>query len=152
MSIKLKEIIHMQTMATLAITPSGKKYWFHIEHSYSQGPALMEMTEEKLQVLEATIISVGAYEGGGPVFHVTDPKIQEKPITVQETTEISSEIIYIHQEKYAYALKPTSEMTKAVKEAYGIHVIERLPKSMYSMRVEHLSIEPSTGAIEAHIE
>lgn len=43
-------------------------------------------------------------------------------------------------------------MTKAVKEAYGIHVIERLPKSMYSMRVEHLSIEPSTGAIEAHIE
>ena len=152
MSIKLKEIIHMQTMATLAITPSGKKYWFHIEHSYSQGPALMEMTEEKLQVLEATIINIETYEGGGPVFHVTEPKMQEKPITVKETTEISKEIIYIYHEKYAYALKPTSEMTKAVKEAYGIHIIERLPKSMYSMRVEHLSIEPSTGAIEAHIE
>lgn len=152
MSIKLKEIIHMQTMATLAITPSGKKYWFHLEHSYSQGPALMEMTEEKLQVLEATIISIETYEGGGPVFHVTEPKMQEKPLTVQETTEISAEIIYIHQEKYAYALKPTSEMTKAVKEAYGIHIIERLPKLMYSKRVEHLSIEPLTGVIEAHIE
>ena len=152
MAIKLKELIDMQTMSTLAITPSGKKYWFNIEHSYSQGTAFMEMTEEKIQVLEATIISIEVNEGGVPVFYITEPNVQEKTITVEETTKISSEIIYIYKEKYAYALNPSSEMIKSVKETYGINVIEMLPTSMYSMQIENLSVEPTTGTIEAYIE
>ena len=152
MAIKLKELIYMQTMSTLAITPSGKKYWFNIEHSYSQEPAFMEMTEEKISALEATIISIEVNEDGVPVFYITEPNVQEKTITVEETTKISSEIIYIYQEKYAYALNPSSEMIKSVKETYGINVIEMLPTSMYSMQIENLSVEPTTGAIEAYIE
>lgn len=152
MSIKLKELIYMQTMSTLAITPSGKKYWFNIEHSYSQGTAFMEMTEEKIQVLEATIIRMCVHESGGTVFYIAEPEIKEKTITVEETTKISSEIIYIYQEKYAYALNPSSEMTKSVKETYGINIIETLPTSMYGMQIEHLSVEPTTGTIEAHIK
>lgn len=152
MAIKLKELIYMQTMSPLAITPSGKKYWFNIEHSYSQEPAFMEMTEEKISALEATIISIEVNEGGAPVFYITEPNVQEKTITVEETTKISSEIIYIYQEKYAYALNPSSEMIKSVKETYGINVIEMLPTSMYSMQIEHLSVEPTTGTIEAYIE
>lgn len=78
MTIKLKELIYMQTMSTLAITPSGKKYWFNIEHSYSQEPAFMEMTEEKISALEATIISIEVNEGGVPVFYITEPNVQKK--------------------------------------------------------------------------
>lgn len=152
MTIKLKELIYMQTMSTLAITPSGKKYWFNIEHSYSQEPAFMEMTEEKISALEATIISIEVNEGGVPVFYITEPNVQKKTITVEETTKISSEIIYIYKEKYAYALNPSSEMIKSVKETYSINVIEILPTSMYSMQIEHLAVEPTTGTIEAHIE
>lgn len=152
MAIKLKELIYMQTMSTLAITPSGKKYWFNIEHSYSQEPAFMEMTEEKISALEATIISIEVNEDGVPVFYITEPNVQEKTITVEETTKISSEIIYIYKEKYAYALNPSSEMIKSVKETYSINVIEILPTSMYSMQIEHLAVEPTTGTIEAHIE
>ena len=152
MAIKLKELIYMQTMSTLAITPSGKKYWFNIEHSYSQEPAFMEMTEEKISALEATIISIEVNEGGVPVFYITEPNVQKKTITVEETTKISSEIIYIYKEKYAYALNPSSEMIKSVKETYSINVIEILPTSMYSMQIEHLAVEPTTGTIEAHIE
>lgn len=152
MTIKLKELIYMQTMSTLAITPSGKKYWFNIEHSYSQEPAFMEMTEEKISALEATIISIEVNEGGVSVFYITEPNVQKKTITVEETTKISSEIIYIYKEKYAYALNPSSEMIKSVKETYSINVIEILPTSMYSMQIEHLAVEPTTGTIEAHIE
>lgn len=152
MAIKLKELIYMQTMSSLAITPSGKKYWFNIEHSYSQEPAFMEMTEEKISALEATIISIEVNEDGVPVFYITEPNVQEKTITVEETTKISSEIIYIYKEKYAYALNPSSEMIKSVKETYSINVIEILPTSMYSMQIEHLAVEPTTGTIEAHIE
>lgn len=152
MAIKLKELIYMQTMSTLAITPSGKKYWFNIEHSYSQEPAFIEMTEEKISALEATIISIEVNEDGVPVFYITEPNVQEKTITVAETTKISSEIIYIYKEKYAYALNPSSEMNKSVKETYGINIIEMLPTSMYSMQIENLSVEPTTGTIEAYIE
>lgn len=77
MSIKLKEPIYMQTKSTLAITPSGKKYWFNIEHSYSQGTAFMKMTEEKMQVLEVTIIRMFLHESGGTVFYITEPEIQK---------------------------------------------------------------------------
>ena len=77
---------------------------------------------------------------------------KKKTITVEETTKISSEIIYIYKEKYAYALNPSSEMIKSVKETYSINVIEILPTSMYSMQIEHLAVEPTTGTIEAHIE
>ena len=112
----------------------------------------MEMTEEKIQVLEATIIRMCVHESGGTVFYIAEPEIKEKTITVEETTKISSEIIYIYQEKYAYAFNPSSEMTKSVKETYGINIIEMLPTSMYGMQIEHLSVEPTTGTIEAHIE
>ena len=43
-------------------------------------------------------------------------------------------------------------MTKSVKETYGINIIEMLPTSMYGMQIEHLSVEPTTGTIEAYIE
>lgn len=42
-------------------------------------------------------------------------------------------------------------MIKSVKETYSINVIEILPTSMYSMQIEHLAVEPTTGTIEAHI-
>lgn len=50
-----------------------RKNWFNIEHSYSQGTAFMEMTEEKMQVLEATIIRMFVHESGGTVFYITEP-------------------------------------------------------------------------------
>ena len=152
MSIKLKEVIYMQTMATLIITPSKKEYWFYIDHSYTKGSALMEMTEEKIQILESTIISMETHEAGGAVFYVTEPETQEKAITIKETTKFSSEIVYIYQEQFAYSVKPSEKMKMSIKKEFGINVIEVLPKSMYSMEIEHLSVNPTTNVIEAYIK
>lgn len=37
----------------------------------------MEMTEETMQVLEATIIRMFVHESGATVFYITEPEIQE---------------------------------------------------------------------------
>lgn len=154
MSIKLKDVIHMQSAPTLVITPSKKEYWFYIDHSYAQGPAIMDMTAEKSQVLEAEIISMGTHDGGGhgAVFYITEPEIKEQSITVEDATKLSSDIIYIYKEERAYATKPSDEMKKSVQKDFGIDDVEVLPESMYSLFIDHLSVDPVTGAIEAYLE
>lgn len=154
MSIKLKDVIHMQTMSTLVITPSGKKYWFYVDLEYTKGKAIMDITTEKLQVLETEIINMETYNAGchGAVFHVTEPEIKEKSITIEDATKLSSDIIYIYQEKFAYATKPSDKMKKSVKDGFDIDVVEVLPKSMYSMHIDHLSVDPVTGTIEAYLK
>lgn len=154
MSIKLKDIIYMQKMQSLVITPSGKEYRFYTDHTCPQGSVITEMTEEKSQVLEAEIIRMETHDtfGFGAVFYITEPKKQPNTFTVEESTKISSEIIYIYQEKFAYALKPSEKMKKSVKEDFDIYTVEILPKSMYAMEVSHLSVDPITGMIEAYLD
>lgn len=154
MSIKLKDVISMQTTESLVITPSGKTYWFYIDHAYAKGPVFMDMTDEKMQVLETEIISMGIHEcgGHGAIFYIKEPEIKEKAITVEDATKLSSEIIYIYQEKFAYASKPTDEMKKSVKDDFDIDTVEILPESMYSMHIDRLSVDPITGAIEAYLK
>ena len=154
MSIKLKDVIHMQKMSTLVITPSGKEYWFYTDDSYSPGPALTELTDEEMQVLEATIIKIESRDWGihGTVFYITEPEIKEKSITIEDATKLSSDIIYIYKEKRAYATKPTDKMKKSVQDDFGIDIVEVLPKSMYSIHIDHLSVDPVKGAIEAYLK
>ena len=54
MSIKLKDVIHMQKMSTLVITPSGKEYYFYTENSYGPCPTLTDLSDEEMQVLKGT--------------------------------------------------------------------------------------------------
>lgn len=154
MSIKLKDVISMQQSPSLVITPSGKEYRFYVDHSYAPGSAIMDVTREKLQLLETTIISMGTYDeaGRGAVFYVTEPEIKETSITVEDATKLSSDVIFIYQEKRAYATKPTDEMRKSVKDDFDIDDVEVLPESMYSMYIHHLSVDPVTGAIEAYLK
>lgn len=154
MSIKLKDVISMQASPSLVITPSGREYRFYVDHSYAPGSAIMDVTREKLQLLETTIISMGTYDeaGRGAVFYVTEPEIKETSITVEDATKMSSDVIFIYQEKRAYATKPTDEMRKSVKDDFDIEEVEVLPESMYSMYIHHLSVDPVTGAIEAYLK
>lgn len=154
MSIKLKDVIHMQKMSTLAITPSGKEYWFYTENSYTSGPTLMELTDEEMQILESTIIKMETYESGsyGAVFHITEPEIKEKSITVEDATKLSSDIIFIYQEKHSYATKPSEKMKQSVKNDFDIDDVEILPKSMYSMYIDQLTVDCITGSIEAYLK
>lgn len=153
MSIKLKDVIHMQKMSTLVITPSGKKYWFYTDDSYGPRPALTDLTDEEMQVLEATIIKMESRDCGvhGAVFYITEPEIKEKSITIEDATKLSSDIIFIYQEKHAYATKPTDKMKKSVKDGWDIDDVEVLPKSMYTMKIDHLSVDSSDGSIEAYL-
>lgn len=153
MSIKLKDIIHMQKMSTLVITPSGKEYWFYTDDSYGPRPALTDLTDEEMQVLEATIIKMESRDCGvhGAVFYITEPEIKEKSITIEDATKLSSDIIFIYQEKHAYATKPTDKMKKSVKDGWDIDDVEVLPKSMYTMKINHLSVDSSDGSIEAYL-
>lgn len=153
MSIKLKDIIHMQKMSTLVITPSGKEYWFYTDDSYGPRPALTDLTDEEMQVLEATIIKMESRDCGvhGAVFYITEPEIKEKSITIEDATKLSSDIIFIYQEKHAYATKPTDKMKKSVKDGWDIDDVEVLPKSMYTMKIDHLSVDSSDGSIEAYL-
>ena len=154
MSIKLKDIIHMQKMQSLVITPSGKEYRFYTDHTYPQGSVITEMTAEKAQILEAERIKMETHNtfGFGAVFYITEPETKPKTFTVEESTKISSEIIYVYQEKFAYALKPSEKMKKSVKEDFDIYTVEVLPKSMYAMEINHLSVDPITGMIEAYLD
>ena len=154
MSIKLKDVIHMQKMSTLVITPSGKEYWFYTDDSYGPRPALTDLTDEEMQVLEATIIKMESRDCGvhGAVFYITEPEIKEKSITIEDATKLSSDIIFIYQEKHAYATKPTNEMKKSVKDGWDIDDVEILPKSMYTMKIDHLSVDSSDGSIEAYLK
>lgn len=154
MSIKLKDVIHMQKMSTLVITPSGKEYWFYTDDSYGPRPALTDLTDEEMQVLEATIIKMESRDCGvhGAVFYITEPEIKEKSITIEDATKLSSDIIFIYQEKHAYATKPTNEMKKSVKDGWDIDDVEVLPKSMYTMKIDHLSVDSSDGSIEAYLK
>ena len=154
MSIKLKDVIHMQKMSTLVITPSGKEYWFYTDDSYGPRPALTDLTDEEMQVLEATIIKMESRDCGvhGAVFYITEPEIKEKSITIENATKLSSDIIFIYQEKHAYATKPTNEMKKSVKDGWDIDDVEVLPKSMYTMKIDHLSVDSSDGSIEAYLK
>ena len=43
-------------------------------------------------------------------------------------------------------------MKKSVKEDFDIYTVEVLPKSMYTMEVSHLSVDPITGMIEAYLD
>lgn len=154
MSIKLKDVIHMQKMSTLVITPSGKEYWFYTDDSYGPRPALTDLTDEEMQVLEATIIKMESRDCGvhGAVFYITEPEIKEKSITIEDATKLSSDIIFIYQEKHAYATKPTDKMKKSVKDGWDIDDVEVLPKSMYTMKIDHLSVDSSEGSIEAYLK
>lgn len=154
MSIKLKDVIHMQKMSTLVITPSGKEYWFYTDDSYGPRPAITDLTDEEMQVLEATIIKMESRDCGvhGAVFYITEPEIKEKSITVEEATKLSSDVIFIYQEKHAYATKPTDKMKKSVKDGWDIDDVEVLPKSMYTMKIDHLSVDSSDGSIEAYLK
>ena len=154
MSIKLKDVIHMQKMSTLVITPSGKEYWFYTDDSYGPRPALTDLTDEEMQVLEATIIKMESRDCGvhGAVFYITEPEIKEKSITIEDATKLSSDIIFIYQEKHAYATKPTDKMKKSVKDGWDIDDVEVLPKSMYTMKIDHLSVDSSDGSIEAYLK
>lgn len=154
MSIKLKDVISMQASPSLVITPSGREYRFYVDHSYATGSAIMDVTREKLQLLETTIISMGTYDkaGRGAVFYVTEPEIKETSITIEDATKLSSDVIFIYQEKRAYATKPTDEMRKSVKDDFDIEEVEVLPKSMYNMYIHYLSVDPVTGAIEAYLK
>ena len=144
MSIKLKDVIHMQKMSTLVITPSGKEYYFYTDDSYGPGPTLTDLTDEEMQVLEA-------------VFYITEPEIKEKSITIEDVTKLSSDIVFIYQEKRgtstkAYATKPTDKMKKLVKDDFDIDDVEVLPKSMYSIQIDRLSVDCSHGLIEAYFK
>lgn len=154
MSIKLKDVIHMQKMSTLVITPSEKEYWFYTDDSYGPRPALTDLTDEEMQVLEATIIKMESRDCGvhGAVFYITEPEIKEKSITIEDATKLSSDIIFIYQEKHAYATKPTNKMKKSVKDGWDIDDVEVLPKSMYTMKIDHLSVDSSDGSIEAYLK
>lgn len=154
MSIKLKDVIHMQKMSTLVITPSEKEYWFYTDDSYGPRPALTDLTDEEMQVLEATIIKMESRDCGvhGAVFYITEPEIKEKSITIEDATKLSSDIIFIYQEKHAYATKPTNKMKKSVKDCWDIDDVEVLPKSMYTMKIDHLSVDSSDGSIEAYLK
>lgn len=154
MSIKLKDVISMQTTESLVITPSGKTYWFHIDHTYAKGPAFMDMTDEKMQVLETEIISMGIHEcgGHGAVFYIKEPEIKEKTITVEDVAKLSSDIVFIYQEERAYATKPSDDMKESVKNDFDIDDVEVLPKSMYGMQIDRLLVDPITGAIEAYLK
>ena len=134
MSIKLKDVIHMQKMSTLVITPSGKEYYFYTDDSYGPGPTLTDLTDEELQVLDATIIKMESRDCGvhGAVFYITEPEIKEKSITIEDVTKLSSDIVFIYQEKRgystkAYATKPTDKMKELVKDDFDIDDVEVLP-------------------------
>ena len=159
MSIKLKDVIHMQKMSTLVITPSGKEYWFYTEDSYGPCPTLTDLTDEEMQVLEATIIKMESRDCGvhGAVFYITEPEIKEKSITIEDVAKLSSDIVFIYQEKpgtstKAYATKPTDEMRQTVRDDFDIDDVEVLPKSMYSIQVDRLSVDCSHGLIEAYFK
>ena len=154
MSIKLKDVIHMQKMSTLVITPSGKEYWFYTDDSYGPRPALTDLTDEEMQVLEATIIKMESRDCGVhcAVFYITEPETKEKSIIIEDATKLSSDIIFIYQEKHAYATKPTDKMKKSVKDGWDIDDVEVLPKSMYTMKIDHLSVDSSEGSIEAYLK
>lgn len=159
MSIKLKDVIYMQKMSTLVITPSGKEYYFYTDDSYGPGPTLTDLTDEELQVLDATIIKMESRDCGvhGAVFYITEPEIKDKSITIEDVTKLSSDIVFIYQEKRgystkAYATKPTDKMKELVKDDFDIDDVEVLPKSMYSIQIDRLSVDCSHGLIEAYFK
>ena len=113
----------------------------------------------EMQVLEATIIKMESRDCGvhGAVFYITEPEIKEKSITIEDVAKLSSDIVFIYQEKpgtstKAYATKPTDEMRQTVRDDFDIDDVEVLPKSMYSIQVDRLSVDCSHGLIEAYFK
>lgn len=86
------------------------------------------------------------------IYEYFEPEIKETSITVEDATKLSSDVIFIYQEKRAYATKPTDEMRKSVKDDFDIEEVEVLPKSMYNMYIHYLSVDPVIGAIEAYLK
>ena len=77
MQNKLKNVLFQQTeLAVLAVTPSGKEYWFNLNHELPNGPAVRDLTFEKLQVLETTVTEKKLLQDGyTPVFYVSEPQM-----------------------------------------------------------------------------
>ena len=154
MTIKLKQVIHMQTGSVLIVTPSGEKTWLYVDYETKPKPTINELTVEETALLETTILRIETLKAGisSSVFYVSEPeKIEPKYFTVAETIEVSREIIYFHGEK-AYAIKPCQKLQEHVKKEYGIQKVETLPESFKSKPVYHLQTQPATGLIEAELE
>lgn len=154
MTIKLKQVIHMQTGSVLIVTPSGKETWLYVDYETKSEPTINELTVEETALLETTVLRMETLKAGisSSVFYVSEPeKIEPKYFTVAETIEVSREIIYFHGEK-AYAIKPCQKLQEHVKKEYGIQKVETLPESFKSKPVYHLQTQPATGLIEAELE
>lgn len=154
MTIKLKQVIHMQTGSVLVVTPSGKETWLYVDYETKSEPTINELTVEETALLETTVLRMETLKAGisSSVFYVSEPeKIEPKYFTVAETIEVSREIIYFHGEK-AYAIKPCQKLQEHVKKEYGIQKVETLPESFKSKPVYHLQTQPATGLIEAELE
>lgn len=154
MTIKLKQVIHMQTGSVLVVTPSGKETWLYVDYEAKSEPTINELTTEEMALLETTILRMETLEAGIPssVFYVSEPeKTELKYFTVAEVMKISKEIIYFHGEK-AYAIEPCKKLQEHVKKEYGIQKVETLPESFKSKPVYHLQTQPATGLIEAELE
>lgn len=154
MTIKLKQVIHMQTGSVLIVTPSDEKTWLYVDYETKPEPTINELTAEEMVLLETTVLKMETLEAGisSSVFYVSEPeKTEPKYFTVAEAMKISKEIIYFHGEK-AYAIEPCQKLQEHVKKEYGIQKVEKLPEAFKSKPVYHLQTQPATGLIEAELE
>ena len=152
MTIKLKQVIHMQTGSVLIVTPSGKKTWLYVETESES--TINELTIEEMMLLETTVLKMETLEAGitSSVFYVSEPEGTEpKYFTVAETMKISEEIIYFYKEK-AYTIKPCQKLQEYLRKEYDVQKVETLPESFKSKQVYHLRTQPASGLIEAELE
>ena len=154
MTIKLKQVIHMQTDSVLVVTPSGKETWLYVDYETKSEPTINELTVEETALLETTVLRMETLKAGisSSVFYVSEPeKTKPKYFTIAEAMKISKEIIYFHNEK-AYVIEPCQKLQKHVKKEYGIQKVEKLPEAFKFKPVYHLQTQPATGLIEAELE
>ena len=154
MTIKLKQVIHMQTGSVLVVTPSGKEAWLYVDYGEKSEPTINELITEEMALLETTVLKMETLEAGisSSVFYVSEPeKTEPKYFTIAEAMKISKEIIYFHNEK-AYVIEPCQKLQKHVKKEYGIQKVEKLPEAFKFKPAYHLQTQPATGLIEAELE
>lgn len=76
MTIKLKQVIHMQTGSVLVVTPSGKETWLYVDYGEKSEPTINELTVEETALLETTVLKMETLEAGisSSVFYVSEPE------------------------------------------------------------------------------